>query len=87
MASPIKVYALSTCIHCKHAKEFLDEQKIPYDCVHVDQLTSEERKTILEVIRKLNPALSFPTIVIGDKVLVGFHRDQLEKAMAECPKS
>jgi glutaredoxin len=27
MASPIKVYALSTCIHCKHAKEFLDEQK------------------------------------------------------------
>ena len=86
MASPIKVYALSTCIHCKHAKEFLDEQKIPYDCVHVDQLTSEERKTILEVIRKLNPALSFPTIVIGNKVIVGFRRDEIEQAIDQCEK-
>jgi glutaredoxin-like protein NrdH len=87
MASPIKVYALSTCIHCKHAKEFLTEQQIPYDCVFVDQLTAEERKTVMDVVRKLNPSLSFPTIVIGDKVIVGFHRDELEKALAGCSKS
>jgi len=43
--------------------------------------------TALDVVRKLNPSLSFPTIVIGDKVIVGFHRDELEKALAGCSKS
>ena len=43
MDSEIKVYALTTCVHCKHAKEFLDEKHIPYECVHVDYLTGEER--------------------------------------------
>lgn len=84
MAPPVKVYALSTCIHCRHAKEFLDEMHIPFECVHVDTLLGPERKEIMQVIGKLNPALSFPTIIIGDKVIVGFRREEIEKALGEC---
>ncbi len=86
MSAEIKVYALSTCVHCKHAKEFLEEKHIPYDCVHVDYLTGEERTKIMDIVRKLNPALSFPTIVIGDKVIVGFRRDELLTMLESCGK-
>ena len=86
MSADIKVYALSTCVHCKHAKEFLEEKHIPYDCVHVDFLSGEERAKIMDIVRKLNPALSFPTIVIGDKVIVGFRRDELLTMLENCGK-
>ncbi len=86
MSADIKVYALSTCVHCKHAKEFLEEKHIPYDCVHVDYLTGEERAKMMDIVRKLNPALSFPTIVIGDKVIVGFRRDELLNMLENCGK-
>ena len=86
MSSEIKVYALSTCVHCKHAKEYLEEHKIPYDCVHVDFLSGEERTQVMDIVRKLNPALSFPTIVIGNKVIVGFRRDEIEQAIDQCEK-
>lgn len=86
MSSEIKVYALSTCVHCKHAKEFLEEHKIPYDCVHVDLLNSEDRAKVMDIVRKLNPSLSFPTIVLGDKVIVGFRREEIEQALSHCEK-
>ncbi len=86
MSADIKVYALSTCVHCKHAKEFLEEKHVPYDCVHVDHLTGEERTKIMDIVRSLNPALSFPTIVIGDKVIVGFRREELLTMLESCGK-
>ncbi|MGE4537219.1 MAG: glutaredoxin family protein [Desulfovibrio sp.] len=86
MSADIKVYALSTCVHCKHAKEYLEEHHIPFDCVHVDFLSGEERTKVMDIVRKLNPSLSFPTIVIGDKVIVGFRRDEIEQAVSECEK-
>jgi glutaredoxin len=74
---PVKVYALSTCIHCRNCKDFLNEMGVTYDCVHVDELTGEERKQIVEEVRKLNPSVSFPTVVVGDKVVVGFKKEEL----------
>ncbi len=87
MAPNVKVYALSGCIHCAHAKELLDDEGVPYDCVHVDYLTGEERNEVMDTVRKLNPGMSFPTIVIGDKVIVGFRRDDILKAIEECGES
>ncbi len=84
MSPKIKVYALSTCVHCKHTKEYFEEHDIPYDCVHVDWLYGEERNDTMHDLRKINPGLSFPTIVIGDTVIIGFRRDDIEKALQEC---
>jgi len=69
---PIKIYTLTTCGHCKNTKQLLDECGVKYDCVDVDKLVGEERAAILEEVKKYNPACSFPTILVGDKVIVGF---------------
>ncbi len=77
----IKLYALSTCIHCRNTKEYLDGCGVKYDCVDVDKLEGDERKEILEEIRKVNPHCSFPTLIIGDKVIVGFRKEEIKEAL------
>ena len=77
----IKIYTLSTCSHCKATKRFLDECQVQYDFTDVDLLSGDERKAILEDVKKLNPACSFPTIKIGDKVIVGFKEDKIKEAL------
>lgn len=77
----IKLYALTTCIHCRNTREYLDSCGIKYRCVEVDQLSGDERKAVLDEVRKLNPDCSFPTIQIGDKVIVGFRKEQIEEAL------
>lgn len=79
----IKLYALSTCIHCKNAKQYLDDCGIKYDCTFVDKLDGDEKKEVMAEVKKHNPALSFPTIIIGDKVVVGFHKEKIDEAVEE----
>ncbi len=81
MSGKVKLYALSTCIHCKNTKELLDEKKIDYDCVYVDLLKGEERNKVLNEVKELNPRLSFPTLVIGEKCIIGFKKDDIEDAL------
>ena len=81
MEKQIKIFTLSTCSHCKATKKFLDECQVKYEFEDVDMLKGEERKAILEDVRKLNPQCSFPTIIIGDKVIVGFQEDQIREAL------
>jgi glutaredoxin-like protein NrdH len=78
---PVTLYALSTCIHCKHTKEFLERCGVPFDCIFVDKLTGDERKEIVEKVKKINPKLSFPTIIINDNVIVGFKEKEIEEAI------
>ncbi len=78
---PIKIYSLSTCSHCKATKRFLGECGIQFDFTDVDLLSGEERQRILEEVRKFNPRCSFPTIIIGDRVIVGHKEDEIKEAL------
>lgn len=78
---PIKVYSLSTCSHCKSTKKLLADCTVQYEFVDVDLLEGEERKAILEDVRKFNPRCSFPTIIIGDKVIIGFKEQEIKEAL------
>lgn len=78
---PVKLYSLSTCIHCKDAKNFFNQCKINPDCVDVDKLGIEQRNKLLEEIKQVNPECTFPTIVIGKKVIVGFKKDELKEIL------
>ena len=80
-ACDVTLYALSTCIHCKDCKEFLNGCGVRYDCIYVDQLKGEERKIILDKIKEINPSGSFPTLIIGDKVIVGFREDKIRECL------
>jgi glutaredoxin len=81
MADKPKLYALSTCSHCKSTKKLLSECDVEYDYVEVDDLEGEERKAILEDIKAINPRCSFPTIKINDTVIVGFKEKEIKKAL------
>ncbi len=77
----VKIYSLSTCSHCKSTKKFLGDCAVMFDFVDVDLLEKEERKAILEDVKKFNPKCSFPTIIIGDKVIVGFKEKEIKEAL------
>jgi glutaredoxin-like protein NrdH len=81
MTKPVKMYTISTCSHCKATKRFMDDCKVQYEFTDVDLLEGEERKAILEDVRRLNPRCSFPTIIIGDKVIVGYQEDKIREAL------
>ncbi len=77
----IKVYTLSTCGHCRAAKKLLDDCSVAYEFTDVDLLTGEERAAVLEDVRRLNPRCSFPTIIIGETVIVGYNEDEIKAAL------
>lgn len=78
----VKLYTLSTCSHCKAVKQFLRDCRIGYDFVDVDLLKGSERQTAIEELRGINPDCSFPTIVVGDTIIVGFREEQIREALA-----
>lgn len=78
----VKLFALSTCVHCRSTKDFLSSCGVDYECVDVDKLDAEERKKVLEEIKQINPSCSFPTIIIGDKIIVGFRADEIKEALS-----
>ena len=78
---PVKIYTLSTCSHCKATKKFLGECGIKFEFTDVDLLTGQERAMILDEVRKFNPNCSFPTIIIGEKVIVGHREDEIKEAL------
>ncbi|HNT56778.1 MAG TPA: glutaredoxin family protein, partial [Syntrophales bacterium] len=71
----------STCSHCKAAKRFLEDNGIAYDYRDVDLLGPADRAAVLEDVKKLNPRLSFPTIVIGETVIVGFKEKEIREVL------
>lgn len=78
---PVKMYTISTCIHCKAAKRFMKEHDIPHEFTDVDLLDRGEKRAVLAEVRKLNERLSYPTIVIGERVIVGYREDELKEAL------
>jgi len=81
MPPTVKLYSLSTCSHCRATKRLLDECTVQYEFTDVDLLHGDERAAILEDVRKLNPRCSFPTIIIGDKVIVGYRESEIKNAL------
>ncbi|MFO8082828.1 MAG: glutaredoxin family protein [Desulfobacterales bacterium] len=77
----VKIFSLSTCSHCKSTKKFLSDCTVKYEFVDVDLLEGDERRAILEDVKKFNPRCSFPTIIIGEKVIVGYKEDEIKEAL------
>ena len=78
---PIRLFTLSTCSHCNRTKRFFTDNGIKIEFIDVDLLTGEERERIMNEVRKLNPECTFPTICVGDTIIVGFNEEKLKKAL------
>lgn len=81
MQKPVQMYTLSTCIHCKKAKQLLSDCSVSYEFTDVDLVTGEEREAVLEDVKKFNPECSFPTIIIGGEVIVGFDEPRIRQVL------
>ena len=77
------LYALSTCGWCKKTKALLQELEVEYDFVDVDLAEGAERERVRAELGKVNPRRSFPTLLIGDAVVVGFDPDKIKEALGD----
>ncbi len=76
----IVLYALSTCGWCRKTKNLLNRLNIEYQCFEVDLLEGKEREKILKEMKRYNPNLSFPTLVINDElVIIGYDEEKIKK--------
>ena len=81
MPSPVKLYTLSTCGHCTATKRLLDDCSVTYEFTDVDLLDDKDRAAILAIVKKHNPRYTFPTIIIGDTVIIGFREHEIREAL------
>ncbi|MCW4052715.1 MAG: glutaredoxin family protein [Candidatus Bathyarchaeota archaeon] len=78
----VLLYTLSTCGWCKLTKKFCKNHEIEYEYVDVDLCSEEEREEIRKDILKRGGRLSYPVVIIDDKILInGFHEDKIQEAL------
>lgn len=77
----VMLYALSTCIWCKKTKEYLSSKDVAFDYIYVDLLKGEERAKAIADVKKYNPSTSFPTLVVGEKAIIGFREKEIKEAL------
>ncbi|MGD0717553.1 MAG: glutaredoxin family protein [Halobacteriota archaeon] len=77
----VKAYTLSTCPHCRMTKAFLTDNNVEFEYVDVDLLTGEKRTKVLREVYRLTGGYSFPVIIVGDAVIVGFNRERLQQVL------
>lgn len=80
------LYSLSTCSICRELKKELEKKKVKYQTIDVDRLGKDEQGEILEILKEYNPKLSFPTLVVGDEVVVGYQKENVAKALKRLEK-
>jgi glutaredoxin-like protein NrdH len=81
MTPSVKMYTLSTCAHCTAAKKFLEACGVEYEFQDVDMVSGEQQAALIEEVKKFNPKCTFPTIIIGNKIIVGFREETVREAL------
>jgi glutaredoxin len=79
----VLMYTLSTCPWCRKTKQFFMDKNIPFDFVDYDVVSDEEQDRIVADMRKHTSNISFPYVVIGDRVIQGYNPDKYEKVLKE----
>lgn len=77
----ITLYSLSTCAYCQAIKKMLTDLAVPHRAIEVDLLTGDEREAAVNALRAVNPQCSFPTTVIGERVITGFKVQEIKETI------
>jgi len=78
----VLLYALSTCAWCRLTKQFLNDNRIEYEYVDVDLCSEKDREKVRTDIQRRGGDVSYPTIIIDDKILInGFRKDKIREAL------
>lgn len=78
----VLLFALSTCVWCRMTKRLLNDLGVAYEYIDVDRVERKLRREVLQELRRWNPKLSYPTLVLGErKAIVGLQEDEIRKAL------
>jgi len=77
MAKKVVIYTTPTCAYCKATKEFFKENKIQYS----EKNVAEDKDAAKEMIEK-SGQMGVPVIDVDGKLVIGFDRNALKKALA-----
>lgn len=82
MAPSVKLYSLSTCGHCKATKRLLERLGVQYEYIDVDLLKTVDKASAITEVKRLNPRASFPTLIIGERIIVGYREQEIREALS-----
>ena len=74
----VTVYSTTTCPYCKMAKEYLKEKKAEFTDINV----AEDKAKAQEMIDK-SGQMGVPVIDIDGKIVIGFDKAGLDKALTQ----
>ena len=83
----VHLYALSTCPYCRMTRKFLDEHEVEYELTEVDLLEGDPgdpetpKGAAAAEVKKLSGGTSFPVLVVGDEVVVGFNKSRITQVL------
>jgi glutaredoxin 3 len=72
----VVLYSTPTCGYCNKAKDYFREQKIPFTEYNVAQ----DMRRAEEMVKK-SGQMGVPVIDINGKVIVGFNRQEIDRAL------
>jgi glutaredoxin len=76
------MYAISTCVWCKRTKQFLKDNDVKFEYVDVDLCNDEDKEKIEKEITERGGRLTYPTIIVDDKILInGYKLDKITGAL------
>jgi glutathione S-transferase len=56
---------------------------VSYELIFVDLLLGEEKGDTMRELRRFNPECTFPTLVVGDRVIVGYKEEAIREALRD----
>ena len=71
----VTIYTTPTCVYCKSAKEFFQENGIKYE---ENVATDQEAQ---QVMVQKSGQMAVPVIDVGGEIVVGFDKDKLSELL------
>lgn len=72
----VKVYSTPVCPYCVMVKDFLRQHGVEFDNIDV----SKDSVAAKEMIEK-SGQMGVPVVEIGSKIIIGFNREEIKKAL------
>ena len=72
----VKLYSTPTCVWCRAAKEFLDEEKVAYEEINV-----ASDAIAREYMFKRSGQMGVPVIEIGNEIIIGFDKEKISELL------
>jgi glutaredoxin 3 len=73
----VMLFSTPTCSWCRRAKRYFRERRVPFKEVNVER----DQEAARDVARKTGQT-GVPVIKIGNRWIVGFDKDRIEKELA-----